>query len=103
MTGCRLRNTQDPLRAWVIVVHNQFFLALPVDLLHRHLHCATPGIHCIQIPIPVYTSAGDLRKCAGKMHFDLIQAVCYVVSSACFLKAHSVIESLRAGIVFKDP
>ena len=24
----------------------------------------------------VYTSAGDLQKCAGKMHFDLIQAVC---------------------------
>ena len=37
------------------------------------------------------------------MHFDLIQTVCYAVSSACFLKAHSVIEFFRAGIVFKDP
>ena len=29
------------------------------------------------LSIPVYIPAGDLRKCTGKMHFDLIRAVCY--------------------------
>ena len=37
------------------------------------------------------------------MQFDLIQPVCDGIPSARFLKAHSAIESLRAGIILKNP